>query len=151
MELKTTTKKLKWASNKIDSMVSQPTFGGEGFFKQLYQSLKQTQCLLIELWDKSFDQEVIKENLGLKVVDWDRGMMDLISFLNIHKTQNQNLRHLFEEFNLPSKLKKFTLRNKIEQCLENPTNISEGSSVRYKTIAVKNKNSFFAFGFQNTE
>ena len=105
-ELKTTAKKLNWASTKICSLVNRSTLGGDGCFKELYEAMKDTQNLLTELWDKSFSQEVIEYNLEVDMIEWDRAMLQLIFFLKTHKIQNDIISRLVEESNLPSNLQR---------------------------------------------
>ena len=64
-QLKSTAKKLKWAATQIYSQVSQSTFGGQEFFKTLYNNLKDTQSLLTEIWDNAFSKQVIETDLEM--------------------------------------------------------------------------------------
>ena len=63
----------------------------------MYNSLKDTQSLLTELWDKAFSKEVIEEDLRKEVIDWDKALQNQIEFLKIHQVENEKILHLFDE------------------------------------------------------
>ena len=109
--------------------------------------MKSIQSLLTELWDRSFNQEVIEKRLKLSVGDWDRGMLKQIDFLKTHKIKNENINHLFEESLFIPKTRHF---RKDDQRFDWNSKISTTHSYWNRGITCwKDKNSFLTIEGKN--
>ena len=113
----------------------------------MYKSIRETQILLAQLWDGAFNKKTIQKDLGLKIGDWDRGMVNLVEFMKSHKIKNKELRHLLKESRLISKMKHLKQKEPIKIEKNFLKKIKE--KIENFSLCVKDETSFFAYHSQN--